>query len=116
MLRILIYSFICLFALIGFVHSVDIWLRHFTQVAPSAVTVPHTVFAVKNRAETIESELRSVVWHMLAQSRSRHIGDLFVIDLGSDDETPAILSGLAREYDFIHPMTKEKYAEFIQEL
>ena len=53
---------------------------------------------------------------MLYQNPERRVGDIVVIDLGSEDETLTILRRLSREYDFLHPMTKERYIEMLEEM
>lgn len=119
MLKIIMYSLICIAALYGLFHAAGVFLRHIPALPETylgSIKAPYTVLTVKNQADSIEAAVRSAVWHMLARNRTRTVGDLIVIDLGSTDDTPAILHQLEHEYEFVHPMSRDNYIEFIKGL
>ncbi len=74
------------------------------------------VLTVKNNQNDIEALLRSVVWQNLHKKNGGHVPDIFVVDLGSDDETPEILRRICQGYDFIHVTDKEGYIDLIRKM
>ncbi len=72
------------------------------------------VLTVKNCEDSIEGIIRSTVWQI--QTSETTPEELVVIDLDSEDQTKFILKQLAKEYPFIHPMSKSEYIRFISEL
>lgn len=72
------------------------------------------VLTVKNVEDSIEGIIRSLIWQ--TQTSQTASEKLVVIDLDSDDSTQFILKQLAKEYPFIHPMSKTEYINFVSEL
>ena len=116
MLKIIICSIICFFAVYGVLQLAVRIAESAHEVGLSELRTPYTVMPVKNREDDIEALVRSEAWRMLYQNPERRVGDIVVIDLGSEDETLTILRRLSREYDFLHPMTKERYIEMLEEM
>lgn len=77
-------------------------------------SLSHRVLTVKNCEESIEGIIRSTIWQI--QTSETVPDELIVIDLDSEDQTRFILRQLAKEYPFIHPMSKTEYIRFISEL
>ncbi len=74
------------------------------------------VLPVKNSQSDVEALLRSIVWQNLHNKNGGCVPDIFVVDLGSDDETPKILERICKDYDFIHVTDKEGYIDLIRKL
>lgn len=113
MSKIIFFSIICCLALYGLSKIILYLLYRFVLDNSKILKSPYTVLCVKNQADSIEATIRSLAWHMLSQYRTREMHDIIIIDLGSSDETFEILTCLAREYDFIHPMSKERYIDLV---
>lgn len=115
MFNIFIVMFLSFFlgigALLIFLHNAqtkDILLK---KIQPM-----HSVLAVKNMEESIEGIIRSVVWKIQnhKEKDNSYPQELIILDLGSTDNTLLILNSLAKEYPFIHPMTKTGYVSYIE--
>jgi len=74
------------------------------------------ILPVKNNQNDIEALLRSVVWQNLHNKNGGCVPDIFVVDLGSNDETPEILKRICDDYDFIHVTDKEGYIDLIRKM
>ena len=111
--KILLYSLVCCLALYGLSRIVSYLMHRYLFEGSKIIKAPYTVLCVKNQAESIEATVRSLAWHMLAQNKTREVSDIIVVDLGSSDETFDILMCLSREYEFLHPMSKERYIELV---
>ena len=73
-----------------------------------------SVLSVKNCEDSIEGIIRSIAWKTSTNNEKSY--HLVVLDTGSDDKTLDILKKLSQEYDFVHPMRKSEYINFIAEL
>ncbi len=113
MFKMLFFSAICCLALYGLSRIILYLLYNFVLENSKILKSPYTVLCVKNQADSIETTIRSLAWHIMSQNRSREVNDIIIVDLGSTDETFDILICLAREYEFIHPMSKERYIELV---
>ena len=114
MLKILFYSVVFCLALYGLSRILLYLMYNFILENDKILKSPYTVLCVKNQAESIELTIRSLAWNLLARNESGKINDIIIIDLGSTDETFDILTALAREYAFLHPMSKEHYQQLPQ--
>jgi len=76
------------------------------------------VFCTKNRENSIEYYVRLMAWQMKNALSSSAVWpkELVVIDLDSDDKTFLILKKLAEKYPFVHPMSKDEFIHFIDNL
>lgn len=74
----------------------------------------HYVLTVKNCEDSIEGMIRSTVWQFQASEST--LKTIVVVDLGSEDQTGFIIGQLAKEYSFLHPMSKTEYIRFITDL
>ncbi len=116
MLKILIYSAIYVSAAYGFLHFAVKMSEKMCEGGEKTFQTPYTVIAVRNREEDIESLIRSEAWRMLCGNAECRVGDMVVIDLESEDKTMQILKRLSREYEFLHPLTRDRYIEMIQSM
>lgn len=74
------------------------------------------VLFVKNCQDSIEGTMRKLIQTCSHPHRSSVSPTITVIDLGSDDDTPQILSHLAHDYEFISITSKEEYIEQIKSI
>ncbi len=115
MFDIFIVLFLCFFlgigALLIFLHKAQAKNILLKKIQPM-----HSVLAVKNMEESIEGIVRSVVWKIqnFKEKDNLYPQELIILDLDSTDNTLLILNSLAREYPFIHPMTKTNYISYIE--
>lgn len=82
---------------------------HFGCSAPDA----RIVLSVKNQQDSIEGIMRSLIQK---NYQSATATDIIVIDLGSTDDTPRILSHFENEYSFVHVTDKDAYIESIRNM
>lgn len=111
--ELLLYSLVGCLALYGLGHIISRLMHRYLLESNKIIKQPYTVLCVKNQADSIETTVRSLVWHTLSQNKSREVSDIIIVDLGSTDETLDILIYLSREYEFLHPMSKERYIELV---
>jgi len=91
------------------------WLLSFRFVPPQV----SLLFLVKNNQDSVEGLFRQLAWDCFFSGRYAAPGRVVAVDLGSKDQTPAILRRLATEYSFLHfrTMTEEQLAaEILPEL
>mgnify|MGYP007112378109 FL=1 len=89
------------FALVGFWHLVSSfwrWLLSFRFVPPQI----RLLFLVKDNQETVEGLFRQLALDCHFRDLCSPSGKVMVFDLGSQDQTLAILQRLAREFSFLH--------------
>jgi len=89
------------FALFGFLQllgSLWRWLRSGKSARPQI----SLLFLVKNNQENVEGLIRQLAWDFHFRGRYSLPGQVTVFDLGSRDQTLAILQRLAREFSFLH--------------
>ena len=89
------------FALVGFWHLVSSfwrWLLSFRFVPPQI----SLLFLVKDNQETVEGLFRQLALDCHFRDLCPASGKVMVFDLGSQDQTLAILRRLAREFSFLH--------------
>jgi hypothetical protein len=89
------------FALLGFWQLVTWiwrWLLSFGGAPPEA----GVLFLVKDNEETVEGLFRQLARDCHFRNLCPATGKVMVFDLGSQDQTPAILRLLARESGFLH--------------
>ena len=77
---------------------------------------PCVVLTVKDQQETVEGLIRSIVWQNLHTNNGGRVPKIIVVDLGSRDNTPAILEKISQDYDFVQITDKEGYIELIQKM
>ena len=104
-MQVLIATVVCFLAVYGVI-----------QLLENLVTVKsrrkrelqqtHIVLRVKNQQDTIEGVIRAITWEPGA-------GEIIVIDMDSDDDTPVILKRLEDEFPFLHCMSKQEYIAYI---
>ena len=113
MFNIFIVLFLSFFfgigALIVFLHK-----THTKDVLLKKIKPIHSVLTIRNMEDSIEGIVRSVAWKIQNQKDNLYPQELIVLDLGSTDNTLLILNSLAKEYPFIHPMTKTNYLSYIE--
>jgi len=95
---------------------IDIISFFYSRINTDATAERCIVLPVKNSQNDIEALLRSVVWQNLHNKNGGSVPDIFVVDLGSDDETPKILERICKDYDFIHVTDKEGYIDLIRKM
>ncbi|MEG2381255.1 MAG: glycosyltransferase [Oscillospiraceae bacterium] len=108
-MNILISSVLCFLSVYGAMQLIFKCMALHTKAQARAIHSTHIVLSVKNQEDTIEGVIRAIAWEPCD-------GEIVVIDLGSDDDTPKILHKLEREYDFLHCMTKSEYLGFIESI
>ena len=74
------------------------------------------VLTVKNRQDSVESQIRSIVWQYLHKNSIAGVPEIIVVDLGSTDDTPKILERIANDYSFVHITDKDGYIKLIREM
>ena len=114
-MEILFYSLLCFFALYGFAQMAMRLSDYFRTCDESGHSVT-TVLTVKNQQDNVEGLVRGAVWSTLGRTGGRRVGDVIVVDLGSDDDTLRILNRLAEEYEFLHIMDRQTYIQSIQKM
>lgn len=116
MLKILLFAVLCFFAVYGIARTIITHMSARPKIAAESANIPHTVLAVRNCADYIETTVRSYMWRVMTGDMSEFLGELTVIDLGSNDETGEILSRLDKEYDCVHIVTRDEYIRAIGEM
>jgi hypothetical protein len=89
------------FALFGLLQLLGLlwrWLHTSKSVQPQI----DLLFLVKNNQENVEGLIRQLAWDFDFLGRYSLPGQVMVFDLGSRDQTLAILQRLAREIGFLH--------------
>lgn len=115
MLYILETTCFWFFAILGFAGLV----RRIIQAAFDRIQAKkryYVLMTVKNEETAIEGILRSVVWSYLNEKNGSMLPEIIVVDLDSTDGTYEILSRLSEEYPFIHPLTRQEYAQYVNSL
>jgi len=74
------------------------WLLSFRFVPPQV----SLMFLVKNNQDSVEGLLRQLALDCYFLGKFAVPGQVLVVDLGSQDQTRAILRRLAREFSFLH--------------
>lgn len=74
------------------------WLLSFRLVSPQV----SLLFLVKNNQESVEGLFRQLALDCYFLGRCTGPSRVLVVDLGSQDQTAAILRRLAREFTFLH--------------
>lgn len=114
MFTVFIVLFFCFFLSIGILL---ILLRkvYTRDILCEKIKPMHWVLTVKNTEESIEGIVRSIAWKIqnCNEKDTLYPKELIILDLGSTDSTFFILNSLAKEYPFIHPMTKTNYITYI---
>lgn len=90
--------FLALFGLWQLASLIWRWLLSFRFVPPQV----SLLFLVKNNQDTVEGLFRQLALDCYFLGRYAVPGRVFVVDLGSQDQTRSILRRLAREYSFLH--------------
>ena len=114
MANTVIMTLICIFAVYGmvsFIMNMGAKVMRRGDLAPERI---HTAVFFRNRAETAEGCIRSVVWERVF-SGCLEGEDIMAVDMGSCDDTLLILKKLQREYDNVHAMTYDEYINFVKE-
>ena len=115
MTEILLYSFLC-FIIIYIAYRFTAYLVNPIQCKHIPQDSLCTVVFVKNQADAIESTLRFLIWQTQTFRKTNTATDIFIVDLDSTDDSFEIISTLSRKYEFIHPMNKNGYIEFIRNM
>ena len=76
----------------------------------------YIIITVKNQQDTIEGIIRAVVWRSLNNYYGGIVPTIFVIDMGSTDETLQILDKLCKDYEFIEVINKEEYEAILEKI
>lgn len=77
------------------------WLISLRFVPPQV----SLLFLVKNNQDSVEGLFRQLALDCYFLGQYTVPGRVLVVDLGSQDQTPAIMRRLAREYSFLHLRT-----------
>lgn len=93
-----LFWFLALFGLWQLASLFWRWLLSFRFVPPQV----SLLFLVKNNQDDVEGLFRQLALDCYFLGRSAVPGRVLVVDLGSQDQTRAILRRLAREYNFLH--------------
>lgn len=89
------------FALFGLLQLLGLlwrWLRSGKSVRPQI----SLLFLVKNNQENVEGLIRQLAWDFHFRGRYSLPGQVMFFDLGSRDQTLAIMQRLARDISFLH--------------
>ncbi len=115
MFNIFITLFLCFFLGIG-VLLIFLHRTHTKDILLKKIKPIHSVLTIRNMEESIEGIVRSVAWKIQNQKEKDNLypQEMIILDLGSTDNTLLILNSLAKEYPFIHPMTKTNYISYIE--
>ncbi len=108
MLDIIFKTAITFFAVYGFVQLVKDVINVFLYGAKDESEF-FIVIKVKNSADTLESVIRLIMWKWLCRSHGRHIPNILIVDLGSNDETYDIAQKLCKDFEFIYYTTEDLY-------
>ncbi len=76
----------------------------------------YIIITVKNQQNTVEGIIRALVWRSLNNYYGGIIPNIFVVDMGSTDETLKILEKLRQEYNFIEVINKEQYKSILDKI
>lgn len=114
MLRITAALILCFFAAAGIAHICHRYIDYIFDEGKKRLNIPFLFVTVKNQQEDIEASVRSLVWKSRAVCRDGRMPDIVVVDLGSSDDTPAILKRLEDEYDFLQIYTKQAFIDKIK--
>ncbi len=106
-----LFFFLGISALLIFLHNTQT-----KEILLKKIQPMHFVLTVRNMEESIECIVRSVVWKTQNYKEKDNLypQELIILDLDSTDNTLLILNSLAKEYPFIHPMTKTNYISYIE--
>ncbi len=115
MFNIFIVLFLCFFLGIG-VLLIFLHKTHAKDILLKKIQPIHSVLTVRNMEESIEGIVRSFAWKIQSykEKDSLYPQELIILDLDSTDNTFLILDSLAKEYPFIHPMSKTNYISYIE--
>ena len=100
---IIIFSFFAIYGALQLIAKSVFSFR--AAKIPDSVKLCRVLF-VKDCADSVEGIVRSVTWEDTRE-------EIFVVDLGSQDETLLVLKNLEREYTWLHGMTKDEYIAYI---
>ena len=93
-----LFWFFALFGLWQLASLIWRWLLSFRFVPPQV----SLLFLVKNNQEDVEGLFRQLALDCYFMGRFAVPGRVLVVDLGSQDQTRAILRRLTREFNFLH--------------
>lgn len=109
MMKLILDALFWFFACFGIIQLAKTVFLSFRK---SAVAESYLIVVkVINKQDTIEGILRSIVWDNLKRGE---VPPILVVDMGSTDDTPRILSRLEQEYSFIHVTDKNGYKDYFQ--
>ncbi len=108
-LLLILFTILCLFC-----RSILLNLAKATTYTEEIIP-PYAVLSVKNCEGCIETLLRSFAWQMKLGEYKNCLNTLFVVDLGSEDDTSVIIEKLSIEYPFIYSMSLEQYKNTVGE-
>ena len=110
MLLLILQAFVWFFVCFGIIQMVKLIINAYKR----SVINENYLIVVKviNKEDSIEGILRSIVWDHLKQGSCPP--PILVVDMGSTDDTVAILKRLASEYNFIHITDKDGYQDYFQ--
>lgn len=103
------------FAIVGAFSLITDFTGFFTALRREE-NEPCVVLTVKDQQDSVEGQLRSIVWQNLHAQNGGRVPKIVVVDLGSSDATPQILQKIAKDYDFIEVTDREGYIKRIKEL
>lgn len=75
----------------------------------------YLILAVKNQEEKIEGVLRSLLFRFI-YGKEENIDNIIVADLGSSDDTLAILSKIKKDYEMIEVLSWKECKEVIEKI
>ena len=95
---------------------IDISNFFYSYVKANKDTDKRIILTVKNSQKDIEALIRQVVWQSLHNKNAGFVPDIYVVDLGCDEETQKALYRICNDYDFIHLTDKEGYINLIRKM
>ena len=107
---------ICFFVIYGMIQMGFNVYNAISNVNSNKQDDVYIIITVKNQQDTIEGIIRSVVWKSLNNAHGGLVPKILVVDMGSTDETPQILSRLHDEYSFIQVTDSEEYVKILEKI
>lgn len=101
----------CTLALYGFIEIVKniYYILTYTNLKSDGIYI---IVAVKNQEQKIEGFLRTILFRMI-YGKEEMVKQIFITDLGSNDETAKIIEKIGKDYEYIKPISWKECKEMI---
>jgi len=116
MLDVILQSVICFLAVYGLIQMGFNIYDAFMDMRHDKQKNMYIIITVKNQQDTIERIVRYLVWKNLNNEYGGILPNILIVDMGSTDDTPEILSRLHREYNFIQVTDRQNYIKFMEKI